>query len=68
MTPPFFLTPLIEVYPTTNVRKNFVSTNFWQIFILSHPPPHPPPPLPPYCNGRGAEIIYNQIAFIFSKE
>ena len=29
------ITPLIEVYPPTNVRKNFVPTKFWQIFKLS---------------------------------
>ena len=31
-----FLTPAIEVYPVTNVRKNFVTPKFWQIFKLSH--------------------------------
>ena len=37
-----FLTLPIEVYPATNVRKNFVITKFWQIFILSHSLPLPP--------------------------
>ena len=32
-----FLTPLIKVYPATNVGKNFVTTKLWQIFKLSHP-------------------------------
>ena len=29
------MTPPIEVYPPTNVRKNFDPTKFWQIFKLS---------------------------------
>ena len=33
----------MEVYPPTNVRKNFVPTTFWQIFKLS----------PPILMGRG---------------
>ena len=37
IVPHLFLTPPIEVYLGTNVRKNFVTTRFWQIFILSHP-------------------------------
>ena len=53
-----FLTPPIEVYPAINVRKNFVTTKFWQIFKLSHP----------IVMGGGAETMYNQITFIFSKE
>ena len=32
-----FLTPPIDIYPATNVRKNFVTTKFWQILKLSHP-------------------------------
>ena len=39
LLPHLFLTLPIEVYPATNVRKNFAITKFWQIFILSHPPP-----------------------------
>ena len=31
------LTAPIEVYSGTNVRKNFVTTNLWQSFKLSHP-------------------------------
>ena len=34
-----FLILPIEVYRATNVRKNFVTTKFWRIFILSHLPP-----------------------------
>ena len=37
LLPYIFLTPPIEVYPATNVRKSFVTTKFWQIFKLSHP-------------------------------
>ena len=37
ITPHIFLTPPIEVYRATNVRKNFVTTKFWQVFKLSHP-------------------------------
>ena len=29
-----FLTAPIQVYCTTNVRKNFVTTTFWYIFKL----------------------------------
>ena len=32
-----FLTPLIEIYRATNIRKKFVTTKFWQVFKLSHP-------------------------------
>ena len=31
------ITPPIEVYPPTNLRKKFVLTKFWQIFKLSLP-------------------------------
>ena len=41
-----FLTSPIEVYPATDVRKDFVTTKFWQIFISS---PH----ITPHCNGSG---------------
>ena len=51
-------TPPIEVYPAINVRKNFVTTKFWQIFKLSHP----------VVMGEETETMYNQIIFIFSKE
>ena len=34
-----FLILPIEVYRATNVRKNFATTKFWQIFTLSHLPP-----------------------------
>ena len=51
-------TPPIEVYPAISVRKNFVTTKFWQIFKLSHP----------IVMGVGAETLYNQITFIFSKK
>ena len=37
LLPRLFLIPPIEVYPTTNVRKKIITTNYWQIFILSHP-------------------------------
>ena len=32
-----FLTPLVEDYLTKNVRKQFVTKKFWQIFKLGHP-------------------------------
>ena len=57
-----FLTPPIEVYPATNIRKRSVTTKYWQIFILS-----PPSLLPPIVMGGGAETMFNQITFIFSK-
>ena len=31
-----FLTPPIEAYPATSVKKNFVTTKFWRTFISSH--------------------------------
>ena len=37
ITPPFYFNCPIEVYPPTNLRKNFVPTKFWQIFKLSPP-------------------------------
>ena len=40
----------LEAYPATNVRKKFITTNLWQIFILSHP--HPPPALPLKWEGE----------------
>ena len=58
LLPHIFLTPLIEVYPARNVRKKFATTKFWQIFKLIHP----------IVMGGGAETMYNQITFIFSKE
>ena len=59
ITPHVFLTPPIEFYSATNVRKKFfVTTTFWQIFKLSHP----------IVMGGGAENMYNHITFIFSKE
>ena len=54
----YILTPPIEVYPATNVRKIFVTTKSWQIFKLSHP----------ITMGGGAETMYNQITCVFSKE
>ena len=57
-TPPYILTPSIEVYPPINVRKDFVPTKFWEIFKLSLP----------IMMGGGAETMYNQITFVFSKE
>ena len=56
ITPHIFLAPSIEVYPATNVRKNFVTTKFWEIFKLNHP------------IVMGADTMFNQITFIFSKE
>ena len=53
-----FLTPPIEIYRATNIRKKFVTTKFWQVFKLSHP----------ILTGGGAETMFNQISFIFSKE
>ena len=39
LLPHIFLTPPIEVYTGTNVRQNFVLTNFLAIFcIKSHTP------------------------------
>ena len=58
ITPHIFLAPSIEVYPATNVRKNFVTTKFWKIFKLSHP----------IVMGGEAETMFNQITFIFGKE
>ena len=52
LLPHLFLTPPIEVYPATNVRKIFVTTKFWQIFISSHP-------LSPIVMGVGAETMNN---------
>ena len=60
LLPHLFLTLPIEVYPATNVRKNFAITKFWQIFILSHSLPLPPP-APPIVMGGGPETMYNQI-------
>ena len=60
ITPPplqIFVAPPIEVYAATNVRKNLVTTGFWQIFKLSHP----------IVMGGGADTMFNQIKFIFSK-
>ena len=37
ITPHLILTPPIQVYPPTNVRKIFVSTKLWQICKLSSP-------------------------------
>ena len=37
ITPPFYFNCPIEVYPPTNLRKNFVPTKFWQIFKLNPP-------------------------------
>ena len=53
-----FLTPPTEVYPATNVRKNFATTKFWQIFKLNYA----------IVMGGGTETTYNQITFILSKE
>ena len=39
ITPPhIILTPTIEVYPPTNVRKTLSPQKFWQIFKLSFVP------------------------------
>ena len=35
--PHIILTPPIEVYPSTNARKNFAPTKFWEIFKSSPP-------------------------------
>ena len=54
----------LEAYPATNIRINFVIKKLWQIFILSAL-------LPPsflIVMAGGAETMYNQITFIFSKE
>ena len=48
----------MKVHPATNVRKNFVTTKFWQVFELSHP----------IVMGEGVETMFNQITHIFSKE
>ena len=67
MTPPFLPSTNVlyewslGAYPATDVRENFVTTELWQIFILSYSPP-------PIVMGRGAEIIYDQVTFTFSKE
>ena len=53
-----FLTSPIVVGPAANVRKKFITTKFWQILKLSHP----------IVMGGGAETMFNQITFIFSKE
>ena len=37
VTPHTFLTPSLEVYPATTVRKEIVTTKCSQIFKLSHP-------------------------------
>ena len=58
ITPNIRLTRPIEVYPVTNVVKNFVTTKFWQILKLSHS----------IVMGGGTQAMYNQITFIFSKE
>ena len=39
-SPHIILTLAMEVYPSTNLRKNFVPAKFWQIFKLSPPLPH----------------------------
>ena len=51
------LTPLIEVYLATNVKKKFVTTKFWKIFKLSHP----------IVMAGGAETMFTQITLTFSK-
>ena len=51
LLPHIFLTPPIEVYPATTVRKHFVTTKSWQIFKLSQP----------IVMGGGAETMFNQI-------
>ena len=59
VTPHIFLTPPIEdFYPATNVGKNFATKKLCQFFKLSHP----------IVMGGGAEAVFNQITFIFSKE
>ena len=40
------LAPPIAIYPATNVGEKYVTTKFWQIFILSHPHSL-------HCNGGG---------------
>ena len=40
LLPPFYFNSLIEFYPPTNLRKNFMPTKFWQVFKLI--PPSPP--------------------------
>ena len=39
-------------------KKKFVTTKLWQTSILSHP----------MVMGGGAQTMYNQITFIFSKK
>ena len=57
----------VEAYHATIVRQNFVTTKFWQIFVLRHPPP-PTSPFHPIVMRRGEETMFNKITFIFSKE
>ena len=58
ITPPYIFNSTHKVYPTTYVRKNFVTAIFWQTFKLSH---H-------IVIGGEAEIMFNQVTFIFNKE
>ena len=54
MLPHIHLTPPIQVYPATNVRKKFATAKFWQILKLSHP----------IVMGGEAETMFNQVTFI----
>ena len=56
------LTRPIEVCPATNVRKKFYHHKILANFHIESSP------LPPMVIGGGAETMYNQIIFIFSKE
>ena len=67
MTPPFVFNSTYRGLSYHKCKKKFCQHKLLANFHIKSPPPTPHP-LPPYCNGRGAEIIYNQIAFIFSKE
>ena len=63
LLPYLFLTPPIEIYPATHVRKNFVTSKFWQNFILNYPPASP---LSPIVMVGGRETMSNKIIFHFS--